>query len=238
MASKCKSHDHSKGGKGGMPKFPKNIFYFTLVHLSTSVISTYYVSLYYPRTIPQDYPEYHFEFHFTIYFICWFLCIVNLILSRVKNSGRSINTENPSDEKCDRCQISRTERSHHCSTCKQCVSRMDHHCTWVSNCIGLNNHKNFFWYTFYTAVGGSYHMYLVFCYTFSDYQPAYTGFLIKILYFYHSFIVLVFSYFCYTLLNIQWRLIWNGNTNMEYMKEMGMSFAFLYCSVFKIVFDI
>lgn len=238
MASECKDHDHSKPhdhSKSSMPKFPKNVFFFTLFHLSTSALTTYYVSLYYAYTKPEDYPEGYFEYHFGFYLLLWSPCLVNLILSRLRNPGRVCSTDNPEHENCCKCKIQRLPRSHHCSTCNQCVLRMDHHCMWVSNCIGLYNHKNFFWYTFFTATGGTYHMFLVFSYTFTDYPPAYSGVLIKLFYFYHSFIVLFFSYFCYTLLNIQVRLILSGNTNMEYMKEWGNSLAFLKCVVYPVV---
>lgn len=225
----CKSHPNSH-----LKTPPKNVFIFTFIHLFTSLISTYTISLHYSRSKPKDYPSHYYNFHISIYSALWVLCMINLILSRVRSFGKGI--EWPSGEEfCQKCDIARPKRTHHCSSCNSCVLRMDHHCVWVSNCIGLGNHKNFFWYTFYTAIGGSYHSYLMILYLFSGYESVYSTVFIKLLYFYHSLVVFVFSYFCWTLLNMQWKFIRNNTTNIEYIKEFSNNFGFIKCVVYDIV---
>ena len=53
---------------------------------------------------------------------------------------------------CTICKLAKPERAHHCSVCRKCYLRMDHHCFWVGNCIGLNNHKFFLMFIFYTIL--------------------------------------------------------------------------------------
>lgn len=228
-----KSHSHSKG-----PKVPKNVFWFTFFHTGTGYIATYYFSLYYMRNKPEDYPEHYYTFHLWLYNFVWIFCMTNLVLSRFKSPGKSCNTREESDGKCEKCNIYRIDRTHHCSNCKKCIVRMDHHCAWVSNCIGLNNHKNFFWYTFYTAIGGTYHIYLGLMYIFSSYPSAYDSYLARIWFYLHTLIVMLFTYFCITLTNMQVKFIARNNTNLEYMKEIGMNWDFMKCIIWPIVKDI
>lgn len=54
---------------------------------------------------------------------------------------------------CDKCKQVKPPRSHHCSICGSCIFRMDHHCPWVGTCVGLHNHKYFFNFLMYTAIG-------------------------------------------------------------------------------------
>ena len=228
--------DSHKGHSHQRP-YPKNVVVFTFIHLLAAFIFTYYISLYNARTIPTDFPKHYYTFHISLFSVTWSLCMCNLILAWFRSSGKGVESFS-STENCQKCKNKRTVRTHHCSTCKKCVIRMDHHCTWVSNCIGLGNHKNFFWYTFHTAIGGTYHIYLCILYFFSEYESASPNMFIKILYFYTFLIVLLFTYFTWALLNMQIRFIWKNNTNLEYMKEIGNNFAFMKFIIYPIVFFI
>lgn len=54
---------------------------------------------------------------------------------------------------CRSCDHIKPPRSHHCSICDKCVMRMDHHCPWVGNCVGVNTHKFFWNFLFYSFFG-------------------------------------------------------------------------------------
>lgn len=54
---------------------------------------------------------------------------------------------------CRKCIQPKPPRTHHCSVCNRCVLKMDHHCPWLNNCVGHFNHRYFFLYTTYLALG-------------------------------------------------------------------------------------
>lgn len=54
---------------------------------------------------------------------------------------------------CRKCVQPKPARTHHCSVCNHCVLKMDHHCPWLNNCVGHYNHRHFFLYTAYLALG-------------------------------------------------------------------------------------
>lgn len=54
---------------------------------------------------------------------------------------------------CRKCVQPKPARTHHCSVCNRCVLKMDHHCPWLNNCVGHYNHRYFFLYTAYLALG-------------------------------------------------------------------------------------
>uniref|UniRef100_A0A7G3AM91 Palmitoyltransferase n=1 Tax=Lutzomyia longipalpis TaxID=7200 RepID=A0A7G3AM91_LUTLO len=54
---------------------------------------------------------------------------------------------------CKKCIAPKPPRTHHCSVCNRCILSMDHHCPWLNNCVGFGNHRYFFLYMVYTAVG-------------------------------------------------------------------------------------
>ncbi|KAH8284064.1 hypothetical protein KR054_009110 [Drosophila jambulina] len=54
---------------------------------------------------------------------------------------------------CDLCQRLSPPRSWHCKLCECCILKRDHHCIFTAGCIGHNNHRYFFWFVFYTALG-------------------------------------------------------------------------------------
>lgn len=222
---KKKAHTHAK-------KPPRNIFIYTFIHLFASEVFVFYLYLDDAYTRPTDYPRYYFEFHLGLFTLMWFLCMSNLTLARFRSCGKG-SAVLESSENCDKCNTTRLSRTHHCSTCEKCVIRMDHHCTWVSNCIGLNNHKNFYWYTFYTAIGGTYYLYLAFQYLFFSNSPSPIR-LYSYLSIYHILVVSIFSYFTWALLNMQTRFILKNLTNLEYMKEMGNNMDFMKFVVYSV----
>ena len=219
----------SHAGHGHM-KPPKNIFVFTFINLFASFVLVYFIYLSPAREYPSSYPTHCYTFHIWLFGLMWTQCMSNLVLSRFRNSGRSVEVPE-SRESCDKCKKGREVRSHHCSNCNKCVVRMDHHCGWVSKCIGLGNHKNFYWYTFYTAIGGSYYLYLAFDYFMSAHPAPYPSLWVTLICLYHITVVGLFTYFTWTLLNMQTRFILKNNTNIEYMKEMGSSMSFVKCVV-------
>lgn len=54
---------------------------------------------------------------------------------------------------CVRCDSFKPPRTHHCSDCRMCILKMDHHCPWINNCVGFHNHKYFYLFVFYAALG-------------------------------------------------------------------------------------
>lgn len=54
---------------------------------------------------------------------------------------------------CRKCIQPKPPRTHHCSVCNRCVLKMDHHCPWLNNCVGHYNHRYFYLYTVYLALG-------------------------------------------------------------------------------------
>uniref|UniRef100_A0A6B2E9F6 Palmitoyltransferase n=1 Tax=Phlebotomus kandelakii TaxID=1109342 RepID=A0A6B2E9F6_9DIPT len=54
---------------------------------------------------------------------------------------------------CKKCIAPKPPRTHHCSVCNRCILAMDHHCPWLNNCVGYGNHRYFFLYMVFTAVG-------------------------------------------------------------------------------------
>ncbi|XP_044010515.1 palmitoyltransferase ZDHHC16A isoform X2 [Aphidius gifuensis] len=54
---------------------------------------------------------------------------------------------------CKKCIKPKPPRTHHCSICQKCVLKMDHHCPWLNNCVGHYNHRHFFLYMIFTAIG-------------------------------------------------------------------------------------
>ncbi|XP_037732654.1 probable palmitoyltransferase ZDHHC24 [Drosophila subpulchrella] len=56
---------------------------------------------------------------------------------------------------CETCEKLMPPRSWHCILCKCCILKRDHHCSFTANCIGHNNHRYFFWFTFYLTLGTS-----------------------------------------------------------------------------------
>ena len=61
--------------------------------------------------------------------------------------------ENERPGRCRTCKDVKVTRSHHCSVCGICVFKMDHHCVWINNCVGLQNHRYFLLFLFWTYVG-------------------------------------------------------------------------------------
>lgn len=59
---------------------------------------------------------------------------------------------------CRKCIAPKPPRTHHCSVCNRCILKMDHHCPWLNNCVGHFNHRHFFLYMAYVAVGSLYLM--------------------------------------------------------------------------------
>ena len=191
---------------------------FTFIHSFTAIGFTYYFSLMYARSRPEDFPRYYYSFHMTLYTIAWALCICNLVLCRLRSSGKGAESPNQG-EKCEKCKKTRAERTHHCSTCQKCVIRMDHHCIWVGNCIGIGNHKNFFWYTFYTAIAGACHIYYCLLYYLSEYESISSSKIIKTIYVYHTCVVTAVTIFTWILTFIQTIFILNNNTSLEFLKR-------------------
>ncbi|KAH8232412.1 hypothetical protein KR032_005799 [Drosophila birchii] len=54
---------------------------------------------------------------------------------------------------CDLCEKLTPPRSWHCKLCDCCILKRDHHCIFTAGCIGHNNHRYFFWFTFYATLG-------------------------------------------------------------------------------------
>ena len=54
---------------------------------------------------------------------------------------------------CRDCLVYKPPRAHHCSVCNACTLKWDHHCPWTGNCIGFNNHRFFFLFLLWAAIG-------------------------------------------------------------------------------------
>eukprot|EP01064_Diplonema_japonicum_P018121 TRINITY_DN26812_c0_g1_i1.p1 TRINITY_DN26812_c0_g1~~TRINITY_DN26812_c0_g1_i1.p1 ORF type:complete len:237 (+),score=18.83 TRINITY_DN26812_c0_g1_i1:29-712(+) len=55
-------------------------------------------------------------------------------------------------KQCDKCGLSREQRTHHCTACASCTVRYDHHCKVLGSCVGGPNYKAFFLFIAYTFV--------------------------------------------------------------------------------------
>ncbi|KAI9100429.1 DHHC palmitoyltransferase-domain-containing protein [Phlyctochytrium arcticum] len=59
--------------------------------------------------------------------------------------------------RCKKCLLGKPDRAHHCSVCQRCITKMDHHCPWIHNCVGNNNHRYFYLFLAYMALGCTYY---------------------------------------------------------------------------------
>ncbi|XP_018494101.1 palmitoyltransferase ZDHHC16-like [Galendromus occidentalis] len=71
----------------------------------------------------------------------------------VTDPGHPTVSDPTNADVCKRCVFPKPPRTHHCSVCKRCVLRMDHHCPWLNNCVGLNTHRHFYLFSFFTLLG-------------------------------------------------------------------------------------
>lgn len=83
--------------------------------------------------------------------------IRNLYFSIVtKSYVKKIENEKKIDNNyynvCKKCEILRSNRSHHCSVCNKCIEKMDHHCYLINNCVGKYNYKYFLSYLFFAII--------------------------------------------------------------------------------------
>ena len=53
---------------------------------------------------------------------------------------------------CCRCNVQKSESTHHCSWCKKCVLDMDHHCFLMDNCVGKHSIRFFVQYSTWMSV--------------------------------------------------------------------------------------
>nr|AAH55620.1 Zinc finger, DHHC domain containing 16 [Danio rerio] len=67
-----------------------------------------------------------------------------------------MKTDVPFVSVCKKCIIPKPARSHHCGICKTCILKMDHHCPWLNNCVGHFNHRYFFSFCLFLALGCMY----------------------------------------------------------------------------------
>ncbi|XP_049927098.1 palmitoyltransferase ZDHHC16A isoform X2 [Epinephelus moara] len=54
---------------------------------------------------------------------------------------------------CKKCIMPKPARTHHCGICNRCILKMDHHCPWLNNCVGHFNHRYFFSFCLFMAMG-------------------------------------------------------------------------------------
>ena len=72
--------------------------------------------------------------------------------SYVKKKENEKNIDNNYYNVCKKCEILRSNRSHHCSVCNKCIEKMDHHCYLINNCVGKYNYKYFLSYVFLASI--------------------------------------------------------------------------------------
>ncbi|EDV40423.2 uncharacterized protein Dana_GF23939 [Drosophila ananassae] len=104
-----------------------------------------------------------------IYFLLWLLSlfiayniIANLLAAHFTDTSvgslpKERQNPKPHEEHmwhfCYKCKKMVPPRSWHCKLCNVCILKRDHHCILTASCIGHNNHRYFFWFTFYLAFG-------------------------------------------------------------------------------------
>jgi len=98
--------------------------------------------------------------------------------SSVESLPKDCQVPSPEEEHlwryCETCEKLMPPRSWHCILCKCCILKRDHHCSFTANCIGHNNHRYFFWFTFYLTLGTSLSLATLFIDAVMEFWPSVT----------------------------------------------------------------
>eukprot|EP00347_Sterkiella_histriomuscorum_P001842 403370469 len=128
---------------------------------------------------------------------------------------------------CKKCDNSwKPERAHHCSECGNCIFKMDHHCPWINNCVGVKNLKYFMLFIIYTGLSAAY-LCLMLILSFYHLMTAKSkvhqqkdGYMLAFVMCVIGFIEgILFTFFCFELVQEQFESIGDNQTYVDDMKE-------------------
>lgn len=83
--------------------------------------------------------------------------VVSYVLCIISDPGRPPTVSSACElgysfKTCQKCSLSKPDRTHHCSLCGKCCLKYDHHCPWVANCVGFYNYGYFLKFVGYGTI--------------------------------------------------------------------------------------
>ncbi|CAF2764211.1 unnamed protein product [Rotaria sp. Silwood2] len=133
-----------------------SIGYFCIFVFFT--LTTYVVYVFYETIAPsvlnrKEYQKFisHFLFGNWLAINIYF----NYIMAWLSSPGLAKDYQNLATQypKCKKCSMNKPPRTHHCSWCNACILKFDHHCPWLNSCVGFYNHRYFFQFCSFMAIG-------------------------------------------------------------------------------------
>ncbi|UJR13220.1 hypothetical protein I4U23_000242 [Adineta vaga] len=122
------------------------------------LLTTHIVFIYYTIIIPNALKTQNYKsFFFHLTFGQWIAMNIyfNYIMAWWSSPGLAQDYQHLASQYsvCKKCSMHKPPRTHHCRWCNLCVLKFDHHCPWLNNCVGFYNHRYFFQFCCFMAIG-------------------------------------------------------------------------------------